>query len=103
MRSRILSDLLNALAGRINRLRRGGKRTQLAKLFIRLFVFLAGIEIIMEAFDFHIFGKARAMTSRIAVGIGLSVSLLMLWLLSGDNGMFNFPDENNDDDDSSDT
>ena len=103
MRSRKLTNIVNSLVGRISQLKRGGKRTQLAKLFIRLFIFFAGIEIIMEAFDFHIFGKARAMTSRIAVGIGLSVSLLMLWLLSGDNGMFNFPDENNDDDDSSDT
>ena len=78
---RVISDLLNALARRSERIRQGGKRSKLGKLFFRLFLFFTSVAITMEVFDLHVLGKTRALTTRIAVGIGMVTSLVMIWLL----------------------
>ena len=72
---------------------RGGKRTALAKLFIRCLVVFVLIGTVTELIDLHMFGKARAIIQRMVIGLGVLTSLLMLLALSSEKAHFHFSDE----------
>ncbi len=78
---------------RWQKLMTGGKRTALARLFIRCLIVFVLIGAITELFDLHVFEGARAIIQRIAIGIGVLVSLSMLLALSSEKEYFHFTDE----------
>ena len=88
-----MKNFLQSMTRRWQKLMIGGKRTALARIFIRCLIVFVLIGTITELLDLHMFGKARAIIQRIAIGIGALLSLSMLLALSSEKEYFHFPDE----------
>ncbi len=88
-----MKKFLQRMSKRWQKLMTGGKRTALARLFIRCLIVFVLIGTITELLDLHKFGRARAIIQRIAIGIGALVCLSMLLALPSEKEYFHFPDE----------
>lgn len=88
-----MKNFLKRISRRWQKLMAGGKRTALARLFIRCLIVFVLIGTITELLDLHMFGRVRAIIQRIAIGIGALASLLMLLALSSEKDYFHFSDE----------
>lgn len=89
----MISNIVNAAAARYARLRGGNQRGKLGTLFLRLLLVFSIVAVAMEVFNLHFLGRTRATLSRISISIVIAVSLTMVWLLSGNNNLFFFSDE----------
>lgn len=88
-----MKNFLQSMTRRWQKLMTGGKRTALAKLFLRCLIVFVLIGTITELLDLHMFGGSRAIIQRIAIGIGALASLSMLLALSSEKECFHFSDE----------